>query len=275
MMVNDGDHCNPSTQPMGAPVAILRKHDYPFTIVANVVLTDPGLSFKAKGLYAYMRSKPDGWQFAAARIAEETKEGRDAIRSAMGELKDAGFIEVSKERADDGTFTTFVALVDKSFGKSATGNGFSGPGEAGPLVRKTKQEASSSSSSTVTRVAAHDDDDDDEIKDKCRQAAEMAARRKLRDRVEAKGGISDDKAWIAKAVAGIKADHGQAMLTAASRGATVDQLAVIAMGQKPGPVLAKYEPEPPPDRLPPEVFKARIAEGRAALKAHRKGGGQN
>ena len=37
----------------------LVKQNVPFTMVANEVLKDPKLSFKAKGLYAYLFSKPD------------------------------------------------------------------------------------------------------------------------------------------------------------------------------------------------------------------------
>jgi hypothetical protein len=54
------------------------------------------LSLKAKGLYSYMRSKPNGWDFSAKRIAEENKDGRGAILAAMKELEDSGYLQRTK-----------------------------------------------------------------------------------------------------------------------------------------------------------------------------------
>jgi hypothetical protein len=51
-----------------------------------------GLSARAIGLGALMFSKPPGWRFSSTRLASEVSEGRDAIRSAMRELIDAGFV---------------------------------------------------------------------------------------------------------------------------------------------------------------------------------------
>ncbi len=67
----------------------LKKQDIPFTMVANVVLCDKTLSWQAKGLYAYLFSKPDGWDFAAKRIAEEGKEERKMVMRTLNELENA------------------------------------------------------------------------------------------------------------------------------------------------------------------------------------------
>jgi len=69
-----------------------KKQKIPFTQVANGVLCDAELSFRAKGLYAYLYSKPEGWDFASTRIAKEATDGRDSIRSALKELEDAGYL---------------------------------------------------------------------------------------------------------------------------------------------------------------------------------------
>lgn len=69
-----------------------RKRNIPFTQVANGVLYDKNLTLKAKGLYSYLYSKPDGWQFSSTRIAQETKDSRDAVRSAILELEQCGYL---------------------------------------------------------------------------------------------------------------------------------------------------------------------------------------
>ena len=75
----------------------LNKIAVPFTQVPNGLLYDPNISFKAKGIWAYMSAKPEGWQFSADRIAEETKEERKAILAGLKELSDAGYITAKKK----------------------------------------------------------------------------------------------------------------------------------------------------------------------------------
>ena len=69
-----------------------RKQNIPFTQVANGVLNDDRLSLKAKGLYAYLYSKPEGWQFESSRIAMDSKDSRDSVRSALNELEENGYL---------------------------------------------------------------------------------------------------------------------------------------------------------------------------------------
>jgi hypothetical protein len=76
------------------------KDKIPFTQVANGVLTDKRLSAKAKGLYAYLYSKPDGWDFAIDRIALEMSDGRKSINEGLKELEVLGFL--TRKRQADG-----------------------------------------------------------------------------------------------------------------------------------------------------------------------------
>lgn len=74
----------------------LIKQIIPFTQVPNGLLYNPDISFKAKGIWAYMSAKPEGWNFSADRIAEETKEERRSILSGLRELSDNGYITAKK-----------------------------------------------------------------------------------------------------------------------------------------------------------------------------------
>lgn len=67
-----------------------------FAQVPNNVLWDPELSMKAKGLWAYIKSKPPYWDFAAERIARETKESRKSILAGLKELEAAGYLKRTK-----------------------------------------------------------------------------------------------------------------------------------------------------------------------------------
>lgn len=72
-------------------MAKVRKFQSQFAQVPNAMLQDSRLSFKARGLWAYMQSLPDDWDFAVERIAEG-KDGKDAVRSGLRELEAAGYL---------------------------------------------------------------------------------------------------------------------------------------------------------------------------------------
>lgn len=90
-----------------------RKQNIPFTQVSNEVLKDTKLSFKAKGLYAYIYSKPEDWQFSFERIAKETADGEKAILSAIDELESAGLLKRLKQ--SDGRTIYWVTYPPSQF----------------------------------------------------------------------------------------------------------------------------------------------------------------
>jgi len=69
-----------------------KKENIPFTQVSNSVLNDKNLSAKAKGLYAYLYSKPDGWDFAIDRIKKDFSDGRLSINNGLQELEQNGYL---------------------------------------------------------------------------------------------------------------------------------------------------------------------------------------
>ena len=70
---------------------IIKPRNY-FTQVSNHILINKEISLKAKGVYCYLISKPDNYEFSADRIANECKEGRKAILTAVSELENAGYL---------------------------------------------------------------------------------------------------------------------------------------------------------------------------------------
>lgn len=75
---------------------VFRKQKVPFTQIPNSLLNSSAISLKSKGLWAYMNAKPDDWQFSATRIAEEVKEDRKTILSALKELVSNGYLIANK-----------------------------------------------------------------------------------------------------------------------------------------------------------------------------------
>lgn len=67
-----------------------------WTPIDNAVLRNADLSLRARGLLGYLLSMPADWRINAESIARATKEGRDAVRGALRELKKFGYIVYEK-----------------------------------------------------------------------------------------------------------------------------------------------------------------------------------
>lgn len=84
-----------------------------FTIIANSVLLDTRLSYRARGLLAAILARPDHWRVRSDQLASEGREGRDAVRAALSELKEHGYLTVETLRQTDGTFITEQVVYDQ------------------------------------------------------------------------------------------------------------------------------------------------------------------
>lgn len=83
-----------------------------FTIIDNDIINDPRMHLKALGLFAYMWSKPDDWQFYISEIATHFKDGESAVSSAMKELMELGYLRRTQNRKD-GKFSTYDYVLQE------------------------------------------------------------------------------------------------------------------------------------------------------------------
>ena len=77
-----------------------RTHDY--TVMSNHHLKNRALSLKAKGLLSLMLSLPDDWDYTLQGLAHISLEKVDAIRKAITELENEGYITHTRERDEQG-----------------------------------------------------------------------------------------------------------------------------------------------------------------------------
>lgn len=73
-------------------MAKVKKFKSEFAQVPNSLLQDPKLSFKARGIWAYMQSLPEDWDFSVERIAGSGQDGKASVRSGLQELEAAGYL---------------------------------------------------------------------------------------------------------------------------------------------------------------------------------------
>ena len=75
-----------------------------YTVMSNRHLKDTNLSLKAKGLLSMILALPNDWDYSVAGLVSICKESETAVKSTIDELKEHGYMSVSKERNDKGQF---------------------------------------------------------------------------------------------------------------------------------------------------------------------------
>lgn len=91
-----------------------------YGIIPNEILNLKEISFKAKGLFAYIQSKPDGWDFSAERISMQTDEGLASVRSGLKELEKYGLLIRRKYHNEQGFFETEYILCEQPMVENPT-----------------------------------------------------------------------------------------------------------------------------------------------------------
>lgn len=70
----------------------LKKHVRNYTQVGNDITNDKNLSLKAKGLFLFLLSKPENWNFSARLIAIQNKDSIASVNTGLQELEDFGLL---------------------------------------------------------------------------------------------------------------------------------------------------------------------------------------
>ncbi len=73
-----------------------------YTVMANYHLRDENLSLKARGLLSMILSLPDDWDYSLAGLVKISKDGLTAVRAALHELEDNGYIYRERQRDSRG-----------------------------------------------------------------------------------------------------------------------------------------------------------------------------
>lgn len=86
----------------------LKKITGNYTTVPNSWVNDEKISLKAKGLLLILQSLSDGWDFTIAGIATKSKDSVDATRTAINELRNAGYLYWKQSFDENGKFGEVV-----------------------------------------------------------------------------------------------------------------------------------------------------------------------
>lgn len=119
-----------------------------FTQIPNAWIRDERLSHRARGVLAVLLSHRDGWETSVEHLVKNGKEGRDAIRSALNELLEVGYLRREVAQGEGGKFsgTRYVTQMPPTAWKSGDGKSTNGapenpsdgfPGAGEPAAKKT------------------------------------------------------------------------------------------------------------------------------------------
>lgn len=77
---------------------IEKNKDNPYVMIDRRLIENPKLSWQAKGLLAYLLSRPDNWTVHFKDLVKRAPDGGHTVRAAMKELRNAGHVKLTTER---------------------------------------------------------------------------------------------------------------------------------------------------------------------------------
>lgn len=90
-----------------------------YTNISNQLIRDSRLSWKARGIFAYLWSQADEWDFYVSEVAKHATDGRDALRSGLKELEKYGYLTRKPSSDTNGKFDGMDwVLTDKPAGSA-------------------------------------------------------------------------------------------------------------------------------------------------------------
>ncbi|MFD6860059.1 replication protein [Rhodococcus sp. NPDC060090] len=138
-----------------------------FTILSNALINDERLSFRARAVLIWLLSKPHDWSIRSDAIARQSpREGREAIRTAMRELAEHGYLVREKIQDERGRWSTIQTVYEEPLisgnptpdpkpRKSASGD--AADGEPGALTKNGSSRTQTDNDAART-IAPTDDD---------------------------------------------------------------------------------------------------------------------
>ena len=90
------------------------KEHHKFVQIVQSTVRDKELSFKAKGLLAFLLSYPSDWDFSLKYIVEESGEKITTVRSALKELEDKGYFQRVRHTNSSGKVIKWEYIIYES-----------------------------------------------------------------------------------------------------------------------------------------------------------------
>lgn len=83
-----------------------------YTVMSNTHFRDRNMSLKAKGLLSLMLSLPDDWDYSINGLVAICKENETVVKSSLNELKELGYLVVTKLKPNETPSGRYEYLYD-------------------------------------------------------------------------------------------------------------------------------------------------------------------
>jgi hypothetical protein len=90
-----------------------KRRTHLFVQVPSETIRDKRLSFRARGLLAYLLDMPEGWDVKSEHLSTQGKEGREAIRTALHELGEHGYYRLERRQLLNGKFGMGTSISEE------------------------------------------------------------------------------------------------------------------------------------------------------------------
>lgn len=88
-----------------------KNRDNPYALIDKTFTEDTRLSWKAKGLLAYLLTRPDDWTIMVKDLIKRSKDGRDSVYAGLRELEKYGYLERRVRRDEKGRIIEWESIV--------------------------------------------------------------------------------------------------------------------------------------------------------------------
>lgn len=191
-----------------------------FTIISNAWLRDESLSWKAKGLLAYLASHARGFRVSQNLMLRQATDGRDSLLSGLAELERAGYlVRGAPDRDDTGRYGSYdYRLTDPGRPTESVPNRSGGPTSSGNPHRVTRSGSPENKKNNQEEQGTPTESRGDETAQQLRLVEDTPANRRhalgslaaavARDHVDACGGMANYLAvlGIVKRALDVRAD---------------------------------------------------------------------
>ena len=86
-------------------------HRERYTVIDNRILENASLSWAARGVLAYLLSRPDDWRVMVKELERRSELSRDGVYTLLRELRSAGYVHFKRQRTPGGTISKGVYFI--------------------------------------------------------------------------------------------------------------------------------------------------------------------
>lgn len=83
-----------------------------YSVIANQPINDSNLSWGARGMLAYLLSKPNHWQVRMSDLEQQSPAGEHATRTIVKELETAGYMWRTRTKDKEGKFNWITTVFE-------------------------------------------------------------------------------------------------------------------------------------------------------------------